>query len=244
MKTANLETAQQRLGYVFRDPSLLSLALVHASTTDRRHESNERLEFLGDAVLGLVCCEQVYQLYPDLLEGEMTKIKSTVVSRQTCAALAREMGLDGLLSLGKGMLGHKVLPQSLAAGTFEAVIAAMYQDGGIEPVREFLRPRLEPLIRRAAASGHQENYKSVLQQFSQQRFQTSPQYVILDEKGPDHSKCFELCVDIAGRRFPSCWGASKKAAEQQAALNALQELGVLSPDNNGGVKVIATDLAK
>lgn len=225
--------AQQRLGYEFRDPALVVRALTHASIAGSRCESNERLEFLGDSVLGLVCCERVFSLYPDLLEGEMTKIKSTVVSRQTCAVLARDLRLDDLLLLGKGMKVHKVLPQSLSAALLESLIGAMYLDGGLDAAREFLLPMLDPLIRRAYASGHQENFKSVLQQVSQQRFGQSPTYMVLDEKGPDHAKCFELCVEVDGRRYPSCWGASKKAAEQQAALLALNELGVTSETENG-----------
>src|SRR5439155_10833856 len=115
---------QTRIGNRFRDQSLLARAMTHASVTDQRKDSNERLEFLGDAVLGLVCCELIYSLYPEFLEGEMTKIKSTVVSRQTCAAISRELGLDGYLTLGKGMQGYRALPQSLAAATLEGVIAA------------------------------------------------------------------------------------------------------------------------
>lgn len=238
LQPEHYEMAQQRLGYRFSDPSLLSRAFTHASIAETRRDSNERMEFLGDAVLGLVCCELIYLLFPDLLEGEMTKIKSTVVSRQTCALIARELGLDSMLLLGKGMQTQRELPQSLAAATLEALIAALYLDGGMQPVVRFLRPLLEPMIKRAEASGHQENFKSVLQQHAQQLFSTSPMYLVLDEKGPDHAKCFEVAVEIAGRRFPSCWGASKKAAEQQAALNALSELGVAVAAEEGGVRVI------
>jgi ribonuclease-3 len=176
-------------------------------------------------------------MYPSLLEGEMTKIKSHVVSRQTCAVIARELGLDRVLLLGKGMRSAHSLPQSLAAGVLESVIAAVYLDGGMEPAKRLLTPMLAPLIERAAQSGHQENFKSVLQQHAQVLFNDTPVYVVLDEKGPDHSKCFEVCVEINSRRFPSCWGASKKQAEQQSALLALQELGVTMEDDNGHVKV-------
>lgn len=230
-----LDLAQRRVGYRFNDPTLVERALTHASIADNRRESNERLEFLGDSVLGLICCEQIFSMYPDLLEGEMTKIKSTVVSRQTCAVIAKQLELEDLLILGKGMKVHKVLPQSLAAALIESLVGAMYLDGGLEVARSFLRPLLEPLITRAFASGHQENFKSVLQQIAQQQYGTSPSYVVLDEKGPDHAKCFELCVELAGRRFAAVWGASKKAAEQQAALNALRELGVTSESADGVV---------
>lgn len=233
MSPEQLEAVQQIIGFRFSEPGVLERAFTHASVAESRQASNERLEFLGDSVLGLVCCEMIYSLYPSLLEGEMTKIKSTVVSRQTCAAIARDLGLHKFLLLGKGMQSQRDLPQSLAAATVESVVAAIYLDGGLEPVRAFLRPLLEPIIRRAAASGHQENYKSVLQQHAQQSFGESPQYLVLDEKGPDHAKCFEVCVEIGARRFTPSWGASKKQAEQQAALIALNELGLLDQTDDG-----------
>lgn len=233
-----LESVQTRLGYRFSDITLLHRALTHASVTDARKDSNERLEFLGDAVLGLVCCELIYGLYPEHLEGEMTKIKSTVVSRLTCAAIARDLGIDQHLVLGKGMQGQRALPQSLAAATLEAVIAAIYFDGGLQAARGFLGPILAPLIHRAAESGHQENFKSVLQQHAQQRFACSPAYLVLDEKGPDHAKCFEVAVEIDGKRYPSCWGQSKKQAEQQAALLALGMLGITTQDEGGLIRVV------
>ncbi len=230
--------AEGRLGYSFRDPDLLRKALTHASVAECRLSSNERLEFLGDTILGLVACELIYEMFPALLEGEMTKIKSTVVSRQTCAAIARDLGLDSLLSLGKGMKTSQSLPPSLAAAVLEALIAAIYLDGGLEPARALLGPVLRPLIERAEASGHQENFKSVLQQHAQQWFNDTPSYVVLDEKGPDHSKCFEVCVEIGARRFKSSWGQSKKQAEQQAALYALHELGVAIEDEDGRIRVV------
>jgi ribonuclease-3 len=240
--TDQLAPLEARLGHTFADRALLLRALTHASTTDNRKDSNERLEFLGDAVLGMVCCEMIFELFPDELEGEMTKIKSTVVSRQTCAAIARDLALDQYLILGKGMQGQRTLPQSLAAATLESVIAAIYLDAGMPAARALLVPILTPLIRRAAASGHQENFKSVLQQAAQVRFARSPVYTVLDEKGPDHAKCFEVRVEIDGRKFPSCWGNSKKAAEQSAALAALTELG-LTTDHEGHIRILLDALA-
>lgn len=231
------ELVEERIGYRFTDSELLFRALTHASVAECRLSSNERLEFLGDSVLGLLSCELIFHMYPALLEGEMTKIKSHVVSRQTCAGIARELGLDRVLLLGKGMRSNHSLPQSLAAGVLESVIAAVYLDGGMEPVKRLLEPLLVVLIERAASSGHQENFKSVLQQHAQVLLNESPAYLVLDEKGPDHSKCFEVCVEIGARRFPSCWGATKKQAEQQAALLALRELGITSDDGNGQIRV-------
>ncbi|MGQ0629078.1 MAG: ribonuclease III [Phycisphaerales bacterium] len=233
-----IQIAQQRLGYVFKDPGLLELALTHASVADSRVESNERMEFLGDAVLGLIVCERTYQLYPHLLEGEMTKIKSTVVSRASCAVLARQIGLADCLWLGKGMRVHETLPQSLAAAVLEAAIAAIYIDSDFERVRAFVLPRVEPLIERAFESGHQENFKSILQQHAQQNLNDTPTYVVLEQRGPDHAKHFHVCVQIAEKRFPSSWGQSKKQAEQQAALLALYEMGITVVDDAGRVRVV------
>lgn len=228
--------AEAVLGHTFGDPSLLDMALTHASTTENGLNSNERLEFLGDAVLGMVVCERIYRRYPLLREGDMTKIKSVVVSRETCANIARRIGLEPLLILGKGMMGAE-LPASLSACAFESVIGALFLDAGFDRAATFLIPLVEPLIDQAAASGHQQNFKSVLQQYSQHHLNATPAYRVLDEKGPDHSKCFKIAVEVAGRRFEACWGATKKKGEQEAALAALRELGLVE-DLEGEVRVV------
>lgn len=224
------EQAERLLGHRFRNPAILEAALMHASVADCRLESNERMEFFGDSILGMVVCEYLYHRYPDLLEGELTKIKSAAVSRRSCSDVARMLGLDELLVTGKGMGRAGDLPKSLSAAVFETVIAAIYLDGGLEPARDFILRHMTEPIESAAASGHHENFKSVLQQHAQRHFGHSAVYVLLDEKGPDHAKCFEVCVEIDGRRFPSCWCPSKKQAEQRAALNALVELGAAKID--------------
>jgi ribonuclease III len=238
------EAAEAKIGHTFLDPTLLQRALTHASVAEQRVESNERMEFLGDSVLGLIVSERIYHRYPDLLEGEMTKIKSTAVSRQTCAQIARGMGLHELLVLGKGMQGSDAVPQSLAAAVLESIIAAVYLDGGYQAAEKFIGPLVDPLIERAYASGHQENFKSVLQQHAQQTDQDPPLYRVLDEKGPDHAKCFKVAAELNGRRFNACWGQSKKQAEQMAALAALVELGLVEETSDGHVRVIGAELGK
>jgi ribonuclease III len=228
--------AEGIVGHQFSDPALLELALRHASTAENPLASNERLEFLGDAVLGLVVCDLIFRRYPALREGEMTKIKSHVVSRDTCAAIAKQLSLEQLLTLGKGMQG--VLPPSLPAAALEAVIGALYLDAGFEKAAEFIRPLVTDLVDQAAQSGHQQNFKSVLQQHAQQTLNSTPAYRILDEQGPDHSKCFKIAVEIAGRRFEACWGQTKKKAEQEAALSALRELGVIKEMEGGELRVV------
>ena len=230
MQDDALERCQQLLDYEFKDPDLLSQALTHASIAKTRLESNERLEFLGDAVLGLIVCHELYVCRPDLLEGEMTKIKSAVVSRQTCAVIAEEIEISRHLSLGKGLPGGDSLPTSVSAAVFESIIGAIYLDGGLAPARRFIMQHLSAHIEEALENEHQHNYKSLLQQHSQRRWGATPDYLLLDEKGPDHSKAFEVAVSIGGRHFPSAWGMSKKQAEQLAAHRALTDMGLIDGD--------------
>jgi len=224
-----LETCQDLLGHRFHDLSLLARALTHSSLAPTRAQSNERMEFLGDAVLGLIVCHELFQRYENLMEGALTQIKSAVVSRQTCAQIADEIGLTELVRLGKGMPDSASgdLPTSVPAAVLEAVIGAVYLDGGLEAVRPFVLRCVEPHVAAALVNEHQENYKSLLQHHAQRRWSQTPEYELLDEKGPDHSKCFEIAVSIRGRQFPSAWGQSKKEAEQNAARRALQHLGLL-----------------
>src|SRR5882724_4159193 len=219
-----LERCERRIGYVFGDKALLTAALTHASGAQHRLASNERLEFLGDAILGAVVCEQLYSQYPDYLEGDLTKIKSVVVSRQTCAKISEALGLQEFLILGKGMSSHPSVPPSLLADVFESLAAAIYLDGGDSAVRDFIARFMAPEIELAAAGELGGNYKSLLQQMAQRENGSTPAYLLLDEKGPDHSKCFKISAQIAGQQFQAAWGRNKKEAEQRAARNALAEL--------------------
>ena len=223
---------EELLDHTFTDRSLLELALTHASVAGHYLDSNERLEFLGDAVLGLVVCEELFRRYPTFDEGDLTRVKSVVVSRQACAQIASTMGLDDLLFLSKGMETDGVLPPSLVACALESLIGAVYIDGGFDVARRLVLRLVEPEIQRVAEGEHERNYKSMLQQHAQRRFGAAPNYEVLDEKGPDHSKAFEIAVLLDGRRFPSAWGLSKKEAEQKAAREALLALGEIEPDDD------------
>jgi len=227
MDEETLQQVEQILGYQFSDRTILANALTHASSVENRLLSNERLEFLGDAILALVICKVLFERFDDYLEGNLTKIKSMLVSRGTCARLSNEIGLSRHLKVGKGMAASRALKGSLAAGVLEAVIAAVYLDGGYDAAAKFILKCFGPLIDRADAEHSQGNYKSVLQQHAQEHFNAAPIYILLDEKGPDHDKCFELGVVLADRHFQSAWGSNKKEAEQKAAFNALVELGVI-----------------
>ncbi len=236
-----LRKTQEIIGYLFKDEEILRLALVHASIADSRLESNERLEFLGDAVLGMLVCEALFLRFPDYLEGQLTKVKSAIVSRRMCTLIVRDLGLEPMLAIGKGMQTRGELPSSLSAALLESITGAMYIDSGLERVRAFLMPLLMPHIERTARSGHQQNFKSVLQQHAQHEMGAQPEYVLLDEKGPDHAKCFEVRVEIGNQQFPSRWAATKKQAEQSAALACLNELDLVERDDDGGIIVSEPD---
>jgi ribonuclease III len=239
------ERAEEVLGHRFKNPNLLKEALTHASIADNRLDSNERMEFLGDAVLDLVICEALYQKFPQYQEGELTKIKSAVVSRRTCAEVALETGLAELLIIGKGISSRHSMPSSLAAAVYESIVAAIYLDGGFEVVKQYVLRTMAEKIDAIAASAHQQNFKAILQQHAQKMLGASPQYELLDEKGPDHSKCFEVGVAIDGRRFTSAWGPNKKMAEQKAALVALEELGVMdAKEVDKAMDVVESEVAE
>jgi ribonuclease III len=223
------ERAEKILGHRFKNHQLLKEALTHASIADRRLESNERMEFLGDAVLDLIICEALYLKFPEYQEGDLTKVKSAVVSRRTCAEVANETGLTDLLIIGKGISSRNALPSSLAAAVYESIVAAIYLDGGFEVVKQYVLRTMTAKLEEISSNSHQQNFKAVLQQHSQKMLGGAPMYELLDEKGPDHSKCFEVCVTVGGRRFSSAWGPNKKMAEQKAALLALEDLGVFAP---------------
>ncbi len=219
-----LEECQKAIAYRFQQPDLLRAALTHTSSADTRLASNERLEFLGDAVLGLVTCEQLFSRFPEYQEGDMTKVKSVVVSRRTCARLSRNLHLGDFLFLGKGMNLHAVVPASLQADVFESVVGAIYLDGGLEPAKTFILKHLGPEIEEVAEGAHGGNFKSLLQQVAQREFNATPQYHMLDEKGPDHSKCFKIAAVIGRHHYAAAWGRNKKEAEQKAAMNALAQI--------------------
>jgi ribonuclease-3 len=221
---SRLLRCEEIIDYSFQDKQLLCAALTHASGAQHRLASNERLEFLGDAILGAVVCEMLYRQFPDLLEGQLTKIKSVVVSRQTCAKISKSLGLASVLIVGKGMSAGRSVPRSLLADVFESLVAAVHLDGGPEAARNLVIRLLEPEIALAASGASDDNYKSLLQQVVQRDFGATPSYHLLEEQGPDHNKYFRISAEFDGREFPPAWGRNKKEAEQRAACNALAQL--------------------
>jgi len=229
MRSEDIAQIEAVLGYHFEHQELLKEALTHSSQAEDRRNSNERLEFLGDSVLSLVICQFLYETFPSYLEGEMTRLKSTVVSRKSCSEVAARLNLIEYFRVGKGTDTSRAMTGSIAAGMLEALIAAIYLDGGLEAARQFVLSVFKPVIMQADANEHQDNIKSLLQQYWQKQYNTTPSYELLDEKGPDHNKCFEVAAVIHHRRYPSAWSITKKDAEQRAARNALVELGLLEP---------------
>jgi ribonuclease-3 len=221
---AILDDCQTAVGYRFQKPELLKAALTHTSGANTRAGSNERLEFLGDSVLGLVTCEQLYHRFPDYQEGDLTKVKSVVVSRKTCAAFSQELGLGEFLFLGKGVGHYGELPSNILADVFESLVAAIFLDGGWDAAREFVLRFIAPEIERVAQDAVGANAKSQFQHVVQRRYGEAPRYYLLDEQGPDNCKCFKVAAAADGHQFPPAWGRNKKEAELKAALNGLAEM--------------------
>ena len=219
-----LPGCEERLGYQFQSEDLLRSALTHASGALHRLASNERLEFLGDSLLGAVVCELLYRNYPDFLEGELTRIKSAVVSRQTCARISAKLGLADFVIVGKGVTNTPTIPTSILADLFESLIAAIYLDGGYQVTKEFIERQLAEEVKATIANGDGDNYKSLLQQYSQRHHGCTPDYELVKERGPDHAKEFLIQAVVEQRQFEPAWGQNKKEAEQLAARNALIDM--------------------
>ena len=230
--TTSIEAVERILGYHFHQPRLLGEALTHKSYSNERRgkdrTQNERLEFLGDAVLSLVMSEYLAAEFPENSEGGLSKLKAQLVSEASLARAARRMKLGRLLRLGKGEeLSKGREKHSLLADALEALIAAVYLDGGLEASRAFtLRVLAEELQAARAEQAHpwMEDYKTQLQEVCQKRFDTLPRYEIVKESGPDHEKVFEVELTIQGIMRGGGSGRSKKEAEQKAARAALVQL--------------------
>jgi ribonuclease-3 len=221
----DLAECERRIGYTFRNRGLLEAAVTHASGAVNRLASNERLEFLGDAILGFVVCEKLYARFPDSLEGDLTRIKSVVVSRETCSRISEELGLVEFLVVGKGLMVDSVVPTSVLSDLFESLVAAVYLDGGMEPARRLIERYMAQEIVNVAAGTRGLNHKSLLQQVSQRDFGITPTYSVVNEEGPDHNKTFQVLAQIGDHTYPPAWGRNKKEAEQRAAAHALAKLG-------------------
>lgn len=221
-----MKELEARLGYHFHDPALLTLALTHSSFGNEQgdHRDNERLEFLGDAVLGFVTAEYLYKTFPDLPEGELTRRRANAVCEKTLAEYAHAIELNDYLRLGKGEkhTGGANRP-SILSDAFESVIAAIYLDGGMEEARRFVL-RFVSAVQADAQSA--KDYKTLLQEVIQKNPDEHLSYVLAAERGPDHNKTFTVEVYLNSNRIGAGEGHSKKKAEQAAAREALALMGI------------------
>ncbi len=224
MEQDRLEACQQAIGYTFREPFWLQKALTHSSNRTDLGLSNERLEFLGDAVLGMIISEHLFHKYLGSTEGELTAIKSVVVSQRTLVRHSLALGLNGFLSVGRGMGDPSILPRSVVANVFEAIVGAIFLDSGLEAVREFILGNLAEDIELAEQSAHEQNFKSLLQQLAQRDLACTPTYRVKEEAGPDHAKSFRVVTVINGAEYGTGWGPNKKEAEQRSARESLAML--------------------
>jgi ribonuclease-3 len=224
----DLGAVEQLLGYHFRDDGLLLLSLTHRSFSrfDQDHSpSNERLEFLGDSVLGLVIADQLFRDNPELREGELTQTKSKLVNEVALAAVAKRIGLNKYLRLSpeEEKAGGRNRP-SIVSDAFESVIAAVYLDGGLDVARDVILRLIYSRRDSLTNASSQRNFKGELLELTQSLGEGAPRYDVISEEGPDHRKRFKIVVLVAGQRAGTGIGSSKKEAEQQAAAEALRQM--------------------
>lgn len=222
--SSSFAVLEKTLGHSFSDRSLLRRALTHSSSTPAGGVDNERLEFFGDAILDLIICEHLFAACPTESEGVLTEIKSLIVRRGSLAQAARTLDLRSHLILGRSLSQQKELQASVYANVFEALVAALYLDGGYAVTARFVLDCLEPIIAEARTESRYRNHKSDLQEYLQKKGREIPEYRILDSHGPDHRKTFTVAVFIGGEKWGGGEGSNKKNAEQQAAQNTLATL--------------------
>jgi ribonuclease-3 len=229
MTFPDLLELQKHLGYTFRNSTLLTQALTHKSylneTRDRFIQDNERLEFLGDAVLDLVISEELGVRFPEAPEGELSKMKAKLVSEISLSKVARSLDLGRFLRLGRGeerTRGRE--KRSILADALEALIAALYLDAGLALAREIVLEHFSEVLADLLRPGSRIDHKTELQELCQQTFEVLPRYQTMRESGPDHQKLFEVRIEINGEVFGTGTGWSKKEAEQNAAKAALDRL--------------------
>ena len=220
----NMAAIEAKLGYVFHDSSLLTLAFVHRSFINENRtiaQHNERLEFLGDAILGMLISDYLYRSLPHHPEGELSYLRSRLVEASSCVNYVQSLDIASFILLGKGeRMNDGRGRESILADLFEAIIGAIYLDGGLEAARTFLfthfTDQIESILQKPL-----RNWKALLQDYCQKKFQQTPFYEVLNASGPDHSKLFEIAVLVDKQELGRGKGASKKEAQQDAAADAL-----------------------
>jgi len=222
-----LATFQKTVGFRFKSLELLNLSFLHRSVSNETgcRLNNERLEFLGDSILGAACATLLYQQYADKTEGELAKIKSVAVSEDVLSSVARVLQLDTMLLLGKGEdLSGGRTKKAILADTLEALIGALYLDSGYKAAFTFISRYLVPEIGRVTENDYHRDYKSLLQELCQRQYRSYPQYRLVKHSGPDHERMFWIEVNVNGTLYGPGIGRNKKSAEQEAAHMAYQAL--------------------
>lgn len=224
---SHLDEVESRLHYFFRDRSLLFLAFIHRSYINEDKtvlQHNERLEFLGDSILGLLMADYLYRHFPENAEGDLSSLRARVVEASSCAGFLKQLGIAPYLLMGKGERTNSGRGRdSILADLFEAIIGAIYLDGGLEAARSFLMTHFSSAIQNLLEEPL-ENWKASLQDYCQKNFQIIPVYEVKDASGPDHDKVFSIVVKIHGQELGIGTGASKKQAQQAAARAALDAI--------------------
>jgi len=231
-RLSELKKFERRIKYPFKDRQLLAQALIHRSyayeQTGEGICDNERLEFLGDAVLSAAISDCIFRRFPDFLEGEMTRIRSSLVSRSTLEGLARRIDLGEVMLFGKGEAASGGAEQSRnLAGAYEAVIGAIFLDGGFKKADSFIKSQFNAELKKISEGGAKKDYKSILQEYTSKVYKATPKYAVISEEGPDHQKRFVVAVSFGGIVRGRGEGKNKKSAQQDAAYNALLNEGLL-----------------
>jgi len=225
--SGDLNELSERLCYTFKKPDILMQAFRHSSyvneQTDSDLRNNERLEFLGDAVLDLAISHVLMELFHDSKEGDLSKYRATVVNEKGLCQVAQSLSLGDYLTLGKGeeATGGRKRP-SILANTMEAMLGALYLDAGFEKTKEIIRRLFLPLLEEIETETSVNDYKSRLQEYTQEVYKTRPEYVLVGESGPPHDKTFSVAVHLQGKTMAVDEGKSKKEAEQKAARKAFE----------------------
>ena len=224
-KDKNLDLLSERLGYTFERPDLLAEAFRHASYVNENEalglSDNERLEFLGDAVLDLAISHILMALFEDAKEGDLSKYRAYIVNERSLCQVAKVLGLGEYILLGKGELGtHGEEKPSILANTMEALLGALYLDAGYSRTKEIIHRLFIPVLGKIDLEVVKDDYKSLLQEYTQEAHKTRPQYQLVAESGPAHSKTFRVAIHLQGEKLAEAEGKSKKEAEQRAAKEA------------------------
>lgn len=225
-----LDQLEKVLGYHFADKSVLQLACIHRSYYNENHETvdahNERLEFIGDAALDLLISDFLYKEYPDVSEGELSSLRSTLVQAKMCTVYTQKIGLEKFLLLGKGEERNEGRARErLMANFFEALIGALYFDGGMPAVSKFYYTHFQEILDETLQNPEM-NWKAVLQDYAQREHRLQPEYVVVEESGPDHDKKFTIKVMIGTEQWGTGIGNAKKEAEILAARSACRNRGI------------------